>query len=369
LTKSPAAVGLISGVEFVPLVLGAIVGGPLIDRYDRRRLLLVTQLGIACTSGVLLWSSLVDNPPLWILYVAAGVGAAIGGIDHPTSTAIEPNLVRKELIPGVVALKTVMWSVSAIIGPAIGGVIVGVAGLPWAYGLDLASFLIAIVLVFRLPAMPADTPADKEGPVAWEAIKEGLRYLKGRRVLQSTFSIDLVAMIFGLPASVFTFLAVEQFHRGAAVVGLLLSAMALGGLIAGLATGWVDRVRHQGQAVVWAVVVWGAGIAAFGLVGNHLAIALVLLAIAGGADTISAVFRSTILQASVPDELRGRLSSLHFLVVAGGPRLGNFEAGIVAEIFSPTVAVVSGGLLCIAGAVLNAVLVPEFWRFHAGGKT
>jgi MFS family permease len=217
--------------------------------------------------------------------------------------------------------------------------------------------------------MPANAPADGEGPVAWESIKEGLRYVKGRKVLKSTFSIDLVAMIFGLPAALFPILAVEQFHRGAAVVGLLFSAMAVGSLIAGLVTGWVNRIRHQGQAVVWCVVVWGAGIAAFGLVGNHLAIALVLLAVAGAADTISAVFRSTILQSSVPDDLRGRLTSLHFLVVAGGPRLGNFEAGIVAEIFTPTVAVVSGGLLCIAGAVLNAVLVPEFWRFHAGGET
>jgi hypothetical protein len=120
---------------------------------------------------------------------------------------------------------------------------------------------------------------------------------------------------------------------------------------------------------VWSVIVWGAGITAFGLIGDHFLIALLLLAVAGAADTISAVFRATILQSSVPDDLRGRLTSLHFLVVSGGPRLGNFEAGIVAQVFSPTIAVVSGGLLCIVGAVLNAVLVPEFWRFHAGGET
>ncbi|MEX0743379.1 MAG: MFS transporter, partial [Actinomycetota bacterium] len=166
----------------------------------------------------------------------------------------------------------------------------------------------------------------------------------------------------------FPILAVTQFHRGPAVVGLLFAAPAVGAVLGALTAGWVKHVRHQGMAVVWAVVVWGAGIAAFGLV-SDLWLGLLLLAIAGAADVISAVFRSTILQLSVPDALRGRLSQIHILVVTGGPRLGDLEAGMVASAFSPAVSVVSGGLLCIAGAALLAWLVPSFRRYHAGETT
>ena len=198
-------------------------------------------------------------------------------------------------------------------------------------------------------------------------MREGFAYLKGRRVLQSTFAIDVVAMIFGMPRALFPILALTQFHRGPAVVGLLFAAPAVGAFIGALTTGWVGRVRHQGRAVIWAVVMWGAGIAAFGLVGANLWLGLILLAVAGAADVISAVFRTTILQLAVPDSLRGRLSGIHILVVTGGPRLGDLEAGLVAQAFSPTVSVVSGGLLCILGASALSLLVPAFRRYHAGG--
>jgi MFS family permease len=153
------------------------------------------------------------------------------------------------------------------------------------------------------------------------------------------------------------------------VTGLLFSAPAVGALVGALTAGWVSRVRHQGRAVIWAVVLWGAGIAAFGVVGDHLWFALAFLAFAGAADVISAVFRSTILQLSVPDSLRGRLSGIHILVVTGGPRLGDLEAGLVAAAFSPAVSVVSGGLLCIVGTAVLALLVPELRRYHAGEDT
>jgi MFS family permease len=172
-----------------------------------------------------------------------------------------------------------------------------------------------------------------------------------------------------MPRALFTFLALTQFHGSDAVVGLLFSAPAVGALGAALTSGWVGRVRHQGRAVIWAVVLWGVGITAFGLVGDRLWLALLFLAFAGGADVISAVFRSTILQLSVPDSLRGRISGIHILVVSGGPRLGDLEAGLVAQAFTPTVSVVSGGLLCIAGAGLVAWLVPEFRRYRAGDAT
>jgi MFS family permease len=202
--------------------------------------------------------------------------------------------------------------------------------------------------------------------VGWRAVREGFAFLKGRQVLQSTFVIDIIAMVFGMPRALFPILITSQFHESATVVGLLFAAPAVGAFIGAATTGWVGRVRHQGLAVIWAVVVWGAGIAAFGLVGAHLWLGLFFLAVAGAADVISAIFRNTILQVTVPEHLRGRLFGIHILVVTGGPRLGDLEAGLVAAAFSPMASVVSGGLLCIVGAGLVALRVPAFRRYHAG---
>ena len=158
-------------------------------------------------------------------------------------------------------------------------------------------------------------------------------------------------------------LAVTQFHSGPELVGTLFSAVSVGALAGALSAGWVRHVRRQGLAVLWAVALWGAGIVAFGLAGNVLVLALGFLAIAGAADVVSAVFRGTILQTTVPDALRGRMSAVHVLVVVGGPRLGDVEAGVVASAFTPTVSVVAGGVACIAGVALLALAVPEFARY------
>ncbi len=367
LTHSTLAVGAIGAVEFFPLLLGGLVGGPLIDRTDKRLLLLVTQFSLAATSGVLLYGALIHHPPLWLLYIAAGISSGLSGIDAPTRTATVPTLIDRETLPAAISLNFVMWNIAVIAGPALGGIVVGSAGVAWAYGIDLATYAVAVVLVLRMRRVPPAPTAEAPGP--WRSLKEGFGYLRGRSVLQSTFSIDLFAMVFGLPEALFPVLALHQFRRGPGAVGYLFSAAAIGALLASLFNGWIGRVRHQGRAVIWAVVVWGAAVTAFGLTGHRFYLALVLLAVAGGADAISAVFRSTILQSTVPDELRGRLSSIHFLVVAGGPKLGYLESGAVADLITPAFAVVSGGLACVVGAALVAILVPEFRRYHSGEDT
>lgn len=373
LTDSALAAGLLGAVLVVPLMLGTLWGGPLIDRFDRRKLLLITECLIAATSLGLLVVSLMPEPPLWSLYFFGGVASFIWGIDLPTRTAMVPNLVPRELLQAAITLNYTMWSVSQIIGMGLAGLAFAIGGAPLAYSLDLVTFGFALVLIWRIPPQPpirsSDHDPDADDPVTWEAIKEGFRYLKGRKVLQSTFTIDLIAMVFGLPDALFPILAITFFGLPPEAAAWMYFALAVGALVATLTNGWVYRVRHQGRAVVWAVITWGAAIAAFGLSTSNFLLALVFLAIAGGADTISAVFRGTILQSTVPDDLRGRISSFHFLVVAGGPQLGKVEAGIVATIWNPIVAVVSGGLLCIGGAIANAWLVPEFWNYHAGEDT
>jgi MFS family permease len=364
LTGSVVAVGLIGLVGFVSLVIGTLAGSTFLDAFDRRKILIGAQLGYAVSSGTLLLGALAGRPPIGLIYAAVAGIAATSAIDGPTRNAMTPRLIERKLLPAAAALNQLTWNGAGLVGPALAGVVVAKLGFPWAYAIDLAS--IGLLLLASISVRPMPPEEGEQVTVGWRAVREGFAFLRGRRVLQSTFVVDIIAMVFGMPRALFPVLALTQFHRGETVVGLLFAAPAVGAFVGAATTGWVGRVRHQGLAVIWAVVVWGAGITAFGLVGSHLWLGLFFLAVAGAADVISAVFRNTILQLTIPERLRGRLFGIHILVVTGGPRLGDLEAGLVAAAFSPTVSVVSGGLLCIAGTALLALLVPEFRRYHAG---
>jgi len=365
LTGSTAAVGAIGLIQLGPMVLASLFGGPIIDTTDRRRILLLAQTGLMVASIILLVGALSGDPPLAVVYLAAALNGGLLAVTMPTRAAMTPNLVSADLLPSAAALNQVMWNTAAIVGPAVGGVIVARAGLSWAYGIDVATYVVSLGFAF---ALHSQIPPRRAGETerGWSAVVAGFRYLKGKRILQSTYTVDIVAMVFGMPRALFPILAREQFGGGPEAVGWLFSAVALGALVGALASGWVSRVRRQGLAILVAVTIWGSGIVAFGIAGDRLVLALSALAVAGGADVISAVFRSAIQQLTVPDELRGRLMSFNILVVAGGPRLGDFEAGIVAAAFSPAVSVVSGGVLCIAGVGTIAALVPRFARWVPG---
>ena len=372
LTDSAAAVGLVGLVELVPLVISSAAGGWLVDALDRRKLLLFTQVAYALASGLLFVTAATDAP-VGFVYLAAGLAAAIGGIASPTRSAMIPRMVGEDLLPSAIALNQVMWTATMIVGPALGGIVIGAWGLEWAYAIDVITYGATIAAAFAMRPMPPSA-TEEERQTRLGAIKEGFAYLRGRRVLQSTFVADLIAMIFGMPRALFPVLAMVQFHRNTtgeqdALVGFLFAALAAGALAGALTAGWVGRIRHQGRAVVFAIGVWGAAVIAFGLSGPNLFLALACLAVAGAADVISAVFRSSILQVSVPDRLRGRLAGIHILVVTGGPRLGDVEAGLVAAAFSPTISVVSGGVVCLVGIAALAAAVPQLWRYHAGEAT
>jgi MFS family permease len=367
LTRSPLAVGMIGLAQAVPLAVGSIVGGALADRFDRRTVLLATQSALVATALLFVGGALARTPPLWFLYAVAAAQAGLWGLDSPSRAAAIPNLVRREQLASAMALNQVLFQVSDFAGPALGGLLIAQAGLVWAYAADAISFAAAIAALLAMRPMP---PRRAEGEAApargLRGIREGFAYLKGRRVLQTTFTVDLIAMIFGWPRALFPVLADRTFGVGPAGLGLLYAAPAAGALVGAVLTGWVRHVRHQGRAVLWAVAVWGAAIAGFGLSGPWFWLALGFLAVAGAADVVSAIFRSTILQQTVPDSLRGRLSSIHLMVVTGGPRLGDVEAGLVAQVTSPVFSVVSGGAACIVGVVALAGLVPAFRRYHTG---
>jgi MFS family permease len=363
LTGSTAAVGMVGLTGFVALVLGTLIGSGFIDAHDRRRTLIWTQVALIGASILLVLSASAGRSGIWLVFVANAIMAFTSAIENPARQAMIPRLVGERLVPSAVTLNQVGWQTVSIVGPALGGVAIAAAGgygLPYAF--NLLTYLALLVAAIAMQPMP---PERAEAVRGRRAVAEGLRYVRGNRLIQSTFVIDLIAMIFGMPQALFPVIAITQFDRGPAVVGLLFAAPSVGALLQAVASGWAKHVVHQGVAVLWSVAGWGAAIAAFGLVGSELWLALVLLAIAGAADVISAIFRSTILQVTTPDHLRGRLGALFTLVVTGGPRLGDFEAGIVAQAFSPTISVVTGGLACILGAVVVAGAYPELRRYRA----
>jgi MFS family permease len=364
LTGSTLAVGLLGVAQLVPLLLVSVVGGALADAVDRRRLLLVSQLVLAGTAAGLVWNSLSDSPALWLIFLLSAINAGVSGIDSPARHAIVPGLVGLRLIPSAMALNQTLTNVAKAVFPAFGGLLIATVGLPFCYGVEAVTFLIATALIRRIPDVPIEGGGRK---LEVSSIVEGFRFLKNRRVIQAAMLIDLNAMVFGMPTALFPAMGTEVFGGDAFTVGLLYAAPGFGALAGALTSGWVTEVQRPGRATVIAVIGWGVAIAIFGLTAS-LPLALTMLALAGLADVVSAIFRGSIVQFATPDALRGRLSSIHMAVVAGGPRLGDLEAGVVAELTSVKFSVVSGGIACIIGALAIARWAPDFvsYRFGTG---
>ena len=359
---SSFAVGMVSLAQFVPALFMSIVGGQLADILDRRQVLIYTQVCLAVTSGMLTAAAFIGTPRLWYIFVVVAIASAIGAIDQPTRRAVVPRLVARNQIANALAINQAMMQISVVIGPSLAGVVLATLGIGPALLIDTLTFLVALAtLLFMTPLPPLDIGIERKRGLA--AIGEGLSFIKERPPVFSTFLIDLNATFFGGPRALFPALALDVFRVGQTGLGVLYAAPGAGALTASLLTGWISRVRYQGRAVVIAVCVWGAAITAFGLVTRWFWLALILIAIAYGADAISAIFRATILQLAVPDRLRGRLSAIHFLVVSSGPQLGNVESGTLAELTTPQIAVASGGILSAIGAVIIGLAIPAFMRY------
>ena len=368
LTGSTLAVGLLAVVQLIPILVFALGGGAMADAVDRRRLLIVTQLALAGASATLFILAATPDAPVWGYYVVAFVAAGVGAVDQPARTSSIPRLVPAERLPAAIALNQLGFNTMAVIGPALGGLLIATVGVPAAFFFDAVTFAAAIVALLVIAPIPPHPGAARP---SLDTVREGLRFVRGRRVVLSSFVVDLVAMVFGMPTSLFPALALDVFGVGPAGVGLLTAAPAAGALLAAAFSGWVGQLRRPGRAVILAVAAWGAAITAFGITTFMLfgspelsfALALLFLACAGAADVISAVLRSAIVQLDTPDELRGRVASIHILVVTSGPRLGDAEAAAVAAFTSPELSVLSGGILCLVGLGAVARRFPELGRW------
>ena len=358
MTHSSLQVGLVSLAQLVPLVVGSLIGGTLGDVMDRRRLMVISSALSALAAAGLMANALLPHPSLVAIYLISALAAGLLGLASPARTAAIPRMVRPELLVAAYSFNQIVIQVATIVGPAIAGILIATVGLPWTFGLDAASFGGLLVTSLLLRPLPPQHAGQTAG---LRSILAGMSYLRGRQALQGIYLIDLNAMIFGMPRALFPALAAGLFHVGPQGLGLLYAAPGIGALVGASTTGWAERVERRGRAVVVAVIIWGGAVAVMGAV-PWLWVALVLLAIAGWADVISAVLRNTILQTSIPDAMRSRLSSFQMAVVQGGPRLGDAEAGAVAAVSSTELSVISGGVACVLGAIAIARLLPGFWE-------
>ena len=355
LTGSPLAVGLIGIVELVPTIVFALLGGAIADVHDRRRVLLMTEVGALLCSGLLALNALLPTPQVVLVYVAAAGAATCASLHRPSAEAMLARLIPAEHQAAAAALMGLQGTLGSILGPALGGVLATVS-LPLAYGLDVATFVGSLALLVLVRPMRA---AAEGARVRIRDIGIGIRYAVGRRDLLGTYLIDIAAMAFAMPQALFPFLADRLgVSQG---VGLLYAAAAVGSTAVTLTGGWMPRVRRPGRAIVISAIGWGLAIAAVGVVPGFWTVVLFLV-VAGGLDMVSQVFRGAIWNSTIPDELRGRLAGIELLSYTSGPMLGNARAGLVAGIVGIRPAIASGGLICVAAIGVVALALPSLWR-------
>jgi MFS family permease len=358
LTSSSLLVGLLGTAQLVPLVLFGLWGGAYADAMDRRRLLIGAEVALTLLSLSLALNSLLAHPSVAAIFVLTALMSAVNGFHRPTLEAMSPRLVDREELPATAALTSLRGSLGAVAGPAIGGFCIARFGLGATYLIDVATFVLSLMALAAMAAMP---PADEAAKPGVRSIVEGLDYARRRPELLGTYIVDIVAMTFAMPTALFPAMAARW--GGATAAGWLYSGMSIGSLVMTLFSGWTKHVRRRGAAVVIAAAGWGVAVVVLGYAPN-LPLAILCLALAGAADMVSAIFRMTIWNETIPASLRGRLAGVEMISYMTGPLLGNARAGWMASLRSVRFSIVTGGAVCVAAVLLCIPLLPRFWRYR-----
>ena len=367
LTGSTFAVGLVGLYGLVPMIVFGLYGGAIVDAFDRRKVALVASSGLWAVSLALLAQAILEVGSVGLLYAIIAVQSGCFAVNSPARQAILPRLLPVELLPAANALTSASFNLGFTVGPLVAGVLIAWQGVSWTYAADAVVFTAALYALVRLPPVPV---AGGTGRVpGLSSVVDGLRFLRRAPNLRMTFVVDLCAMVLAQPRALFPALALTVFAGGASSLGLLQAAPAIGSLLAFAVSGWMGRVHRQGLAIVAAVAAYGvavalAGVAAIGAPGA-IWLTAALLAASGSADMISSNYRNTVLQAAAPDEMRGRLQGVFTVVVAGGPRLGDFLIGSVASVVGDQWAMVYGGVTCVAGLALSVAASRRFLAYDS----
>jgi hypothetical protein len=359
LTRSTVAVGLIGLIEFGPMLAMALVGGALADHFDRRRLIGLVESAMALCCAGLAWNASLQTPHVGALWIIAALLAALGALHRPAMEALMQQVLPVSDMIAAGALNSVRGNFAFIIGPGLAGVIAAIGGATAAFAVDAVSYVVSIAAILMMRPVARMSLGD-EG-ITWRALLQGWRYARDRQDLLGTYLIDINATFFGMPNALFPAMAGRW---GAASVGLLYAAPPLGAMLAAITSRWASRVHRHGLAITWAAALWGIAIAAFGLA-RPLWLALLFLAAAGAADMISGIFRMAIWNQTIPTSIRGRTAAIEMISYHTGPSLGNAEAGLAARLFGVRTSIVSGGVLCAAGSLALAMLLPKFIAYDS----
>lgn len=370
LTGSSAFVGLTGAFGLVPLLVFGLWGGAIADSVDRRRLLLVTNTGLA-VSAVLLWIvAAAGVSSVWLVLGLYAAQQTFFAVNMPTRNAAIARLVPLTLLPPAQALGTTVFQLGAIVGPLLAGALLPVLGLSTLYLIDAVALTATLWAVLRLPTLPPQEGSPQRAGL--RALLDGFRYLVIHTVLLMSFLVDIIAMVFGMPRALFPELAETTFNPGMAgtalgggqALGWLYAAIPIGAFVFGVWSGWLHRTRRHGVGVTVSVLAWGVAIIGFGLA-DSLWLAVFFLALGGGADLISAVYRSSMLQQAATDDMRGRMQGVFTVVVAGGPRLADIVHGAGASLVGARATIVGGGVLVVVLTLVTLVFMPAFWRYRA----
>jgi len=358
-TGSSLWVGLASLIQLPFLIAGSLWGGAYGDRYDRRQLLIVGSVISALASAALALNAALVHRDLAALLIIAAFAAATSGFSGPVRQAAMPTMLREDQLVSAYSLYQIVVNISVVAGPSLAGLLLASVSLSSCYIVDAVTFL--VLAAATLFMSPLSSPRTVDAQKLFSAISDGFRYVRRHAVAQAVYFADLNANVFGLPRALFPAMALTVYHGGPRTLGLLYAAPGIGALVLATFAGWINHVQRRGRTVLMVIVIWGVAMTAFGIV-HLLWFGVIILALAGGMDMVSAVLRSTILQLAITDEFRSRISAIQMAVVTGGPRLGDAESGVVAGVTSTEFSIVSGGLACIAGVGLLAWRRRDFWR-------
>jgi MFS family permease len=358
LTNSYIAVGLSGAIELIPLIIFGLYGGVLADAIDRKKMIWSTEAAALLLTSILVLNSLQGRPSLLLIYIVTGLFASVDGLQKPSSNAILPRLVGHAELPAASALMGLRWQSGVIIGPSIGGIIIASFSVTAGFSVDAISFLISLIFLSRVGSVP---PAEKAEKPSLAGLSQGVRYALSRQDLLGTYLIDLAAMFFAMPTALIPFWADQLKARWA--LGLLYAAGTVGSVLVLITSGWVSRYKLHGRAIIWAAIGWGGAIALAGLM-HSVILVLLFLALAGASDEVSALFRATIWNQTIPDELRGRLAGIEMLSYSVGPLAGQLRAASIASVTSLTFSVTSGGLICVVAVVLLAGFLPKLRHYN-----
>ena len=359
ISKSSFLVGLLGFTQLAPLVIAGLWGGALADSMDRRKLLIGSEALLVLVTLLLLGNSLLPTPSLWVLFIASALASALVGFHRPAMEALTPQMVGEKDMPAVAALSTMRHGFCAVAGPALGGVLIATWGIEWTYALDAATYIVSLLALAKIKSIPIQNAEERAD---WRSIREGFEYAVKRPVLVGSYLVDIIAMIFAMPMALYPALALAW--GGASAAGWLYAALPLGALFISLLSRPLEQVNRHGAGVVIGASVWGVFIIGLAFQGSLVG-AVICLALAGAADGISAIYRQTIWNQTIPTNFRGRLAGLNMLSYMIGPLMGNARAGLMASYSSNFSSIFLGGCLCVLGSVASIRLFPEFWRYRS----